>query len=269
MSWNVVARALFVVCVAGAGAASAWAATIHGTARADVIRGTPHADVLDGRSGNDKLYGLAGNDKLYGDAGNDALYGGSGNDLLVGGAGADYLDCGPGRDTAVADRLDKLNHCETVIRIGAPPPPKTTTSTTTATTTPTTTTTTTTVPAGRAQPGHYCGFTNNGDALCFDITGGTPQSFTNLKFTITYRGTDCNPTATGTVDYTTGGAAPLQADNSFDFEVASGDQAGTFAKGTVTPDGTATGTLNVRSVLASGGTTYTCGLTTDWTAKKQ
>ena len=187
MSWNVVARALLVVCIAGAGAASAWAATIHGTQHADVIR------------------------------------------------------------------------------VGAPPPPRTTT----AATTTTTTATTTTAPASNAQPGHYCGFTNNGDAICFDVTGGTPQTFTNLKFTITYRGTDCNPTATGTVDYTTGGVAQLQPDNSFDFEVASGAQAGTFAKGTVAPDGTATGVLNVRSVLSSSGTTYTCGLTTDWTATKQ
>jgi len=265
MSWNVVARALLVVCIAGAGAASAWAATIHGTQHADVIRGTPGPDVLEGRGGNDRLYGLGGNDKLYGGPGNDKLYGGSGNDLLVGGPGADYLDCGPGRDTAVADRFDRLNHCETVIRVGAPPPPRTTT----AATTTTTTATTTTAPASNAQPGHYCGFTNNGDAICFDVTGGTPQTFTNLKFTITYRGTDCNPTATGTVDYTTGGVAQLQPDNSFDFEVASGAQAGTFAKGTVAPDGTATGVLNVRSVLSSSGTTYTCGLTTDWTATKQ
>jgi hypothetical protein len=258
MSWKVVARALFVVCVAGAGAASAWAATIHGTPHADVIRGTPHADVIDGRAGNDRLYGLAGNDKLYGGPGNDKLYGGSGNDLLVGGPGADYLDCGPGRDTAVADRLDTLNHCETVIRVGPPPPPTTTTAATT-----------TTVATPPAQPGHYCGFTNNGDAICFDITGGKPQTFTNLAFTVTYRGTDCNPTATGVVPYTTRGTATLQPDNSFDFEVASGDTAGTFVKGTVSPDGTASGTENVHSVIVSSGTTYTCGLSTEWTATKQ
>ena len=128
---------------------------------------------------------------------------------------------------------------------------------------------TTTAPAPVATPGHYCGFTNNGDALCFDITSGIPQTFTNLTFTVTYRGIECNPTATGTVNYTTGGAAVVQADNSFDFEVASGDQAGTFAKGTIMGNGTAAGTLNVHSVLSSGGTTYTCALTTDWTATKQ
>jgi hypothetical protein len=266
MSWKVVARALFVVCVAGAGAASAWAATIHGTPRADVIRGTPHADVLEGRGGNDRLYGLPGNDKLYGGPGNDKLYGGSGNDLLVGGPGADYLDCGPGRDTAVADRLDTLNHCETVTRVGPPPPPQTTT----AGTTTTTATTTTTPPLPPAQPGHYCGFTNNGDAICFDVTGGKPQTFTGLKFTINYRNSgECNPSATATVNYTTGGAVVLQADDSFDFEITTGDQAGTFAKGIVTPTGTASGTLNVHSVFEFSGTTYTCGLSTDWTATKQ
>jgi RTX calcium-binding nonapeptide repeat (4 copies) len=245
MPWQVVARALFVVAVAGAGVASAWAATIQGTTHADTVRGTKHADVI---------RGLGGNDKLSGGAGNDKLYGGPGNDLLVGGPGADLLDCGPGRDTASADRADRVVRCELVRR--TPPPPTTTVATTT------------TVAAPSAQPGHYCGFTNNGGSICFDITPA-PATFTNAAFTVTFDANDCEPTAAGTVNYTTHGSAPLAADNSFDFEIAAGDAAGTYVKGKADASGGAAGDLHIHSVLSSGGTTFTCGLNATWTATRQ
>src|SRR5439155_6316862 len=84
-------------------AASAFAASIVGTAGNDVLRGTAHAD------------------KLYGKAGNDSLYGLAGNDYLNGGPGADRLVCGPGKDIAVADTEDKVGKdCEVVRRVSSP-----------------------------------------------------------------------------------------------------------------------------------------------------
>jgi RTX calcium-binding nonapeptide repeat (4 copies) len=254
MTRTLVARAAAVAVLTAAGAGSAWAASIHGTTHADVLHGTKHADVL---------YGLAGNDKLYGLAGNDKLYGGPGNDVLVGGPGADLLDCGPGRDTAIADQADRVVRCEVVKRTSTPPPPPLPPPPPT-----TTTATTTTVAAPTAQPGHYCGFTNNGGSLCFDITAA-PEAFANAAFTVTFDANDCDPPAGGTVDYTTRGSAALAADNSFDFEIASGDSAGTFVKGKADASGNASGDLHIHSVLSSGGTTFTCGLNATWTATRQ
>ena len=100
------ALALIAICIAcGVVAASAWAATIRGTAKNDVLRGTP---------GPDRIYGKAGDDRLYG-------YGG--DDLLVGGAGADVLACGAGRDVAIADKKDKVPGCEIVKGLPKRPPP--------------------------------------------------------------------------------------------------------------------------------------------------
>jgi Ca2+-binding RTX toxin-like protein len=230
--------------LAGVGAASAWAATIHGNARGNVIHGTPHADTI---------YGLAGKDALYGRSGNDKLYGGAGDDLLVGGPGADLLNCGPGHDTAVADKRDKLIGCEVVKGLHPAKrkkPPHTTT---------------TTAPA--FQPGRYCGYTINGGNICFDITV-PPAKFTNAQYQTTFDSHDCNPPAKGAVNYTTGGSVPVHADGTFDFKIASGDQAGTEITGTVDTSGGATGNLHVQSVISSGGTTYTCTLNGTWTAKK-
>lgn len=251
------ARTLAIALLAGAGvAASALAATIGGTARADVIHGTKHADVIRGLAGNDKLYGLAGNDKLYG---------GADNDTLSGGPGADLLNCGPGRDTALADRADKVVGCEIVKRTPPAPRPPTPQPPPTTTAEPPPTTTTTAAPA--PQAGHYCGFTNNGGSICFDVTN-PPQAFTNATWTVTFDANDCSPAAGGTVDYTTTGSARLAADGTFDFEITSGDSAGTYVKGTVDTAGGASGVLHVHSVIQSGGTTFTCGIDATWTAKK-
>jgi len=230
--------------LAGFGAASAWAATIHGNAHRNVIHGTPHADTI---------YGLGGNDVLYGGSGNDKLYGGPGNDVLVGGPGADLLNCGPGHDVAIADKRDKIVGCEVVKGLPKKKPP------------PTTTTTTTTAP--QFEPGRYCGYTNNGGNICFDITG--VPTFTNAKFHTSFDSHDCSPPATGAVDYTTSGAVPVNADGTFDFKIASGDQAGTEITGTVNTTGGASGNLHVQSVVSSGGTTYTCALNATWTVTKQ
>jgi len=152
--------------------------------------------------------------------------------------------------------------CEIVKRTGTPPPPPPPPPPTT------TVATTTTVSAPTAQPGHYCGFTNNGGSLCFDITAA-PETFTNATFTVTFDANDCDPQAGGTVDYTTHGSAALAADNSFDFEIAAGASAGTYVKGTADASGNASGDLHIHSVLSSSGTTFTCGLNATWTATRQ
>jgi pimeloyl-ACP methyl ester carboxylesterase len=95
-----------------------------GTIWAAVLPGGPRNDVLRGTSGADKLYGKGGNDRLFGGAGNDLLIGGPGRDVLAGGRGADRLVCGLGRDTANADRRDRVaKDCESVTGITKPPPP--------------------------------------------------------------------------------------------------------------------------------------------------
>jgi hypothetical protein len=224
--------------VAGIAAASTWAATLRGNARPNVIHGTPHAD---------KIYGLGGNDKLYGGSGNDKLYGGSGNDLLVGGPGADLLNCGPGHDTAIADKRDKLVGCEIVRGLKRLPPPP---------------------PAPPWQAGRYCGYTNNGGSICFDVTA-SPSRFTNAAYSASFDRSDCNPPATGSVNYTTSGFAPIKADGTFDFAITSGDQSGTEITGTIDAQGAASGNLHIQSSVQSGGAGYTCALNATWTATKQ
>ena len=107
--------------------------------------GTKVNDTLNGGAGNDALYGGAGADKLSGGDGNDTLDGGSGKDTLDGGKGKDKLtggkdsntlrggagddsvkarngkkdtiDCGSGtRDSAEADKADRVKNCERVKR---------------------------------------------------------------------------------------------------------------------------------------------------------
>ena len=255
--------------IAALGAASAWAATIHGNAKANSLHGSATADKLYGLGGNDKLYGLAGNDKLYGGAGNDKLYGGAGNDLLVGGPGADLLSCGPGHDTAMAGKGDKVSGCEVVKGLPPAPRPPTPTPPPTTNPEPTTTATTTTVAAPQFESGRYCGFTNNGGSICFDITPA-PYAWTNGEFQTSFDSNDCSPPASGSVDYTTSGSAAVQADGSFDFNIQQGDEAGTDVKGTVDTAGGATGTLHLHSVVQdSAGNSYTCTLDATWSAKKQ
>ena len=90
----------------------------------DSARGVGGSDRLAGNSGDDLLVGGPGGDRLAGNAGNDRLNAGRGRNRLVGGAGKDRLhaangsldvvDCGPGRDTARADRIDRIRRCEHV-----------------------------------------------------------------------------------------------------------------------------------------------------------
>ena len=243
----------FAAIVVGLVAATAWAANIAGTAGNDTLRGTAKADRISGGAGNDKLFGLGGN---------DVLNGGPGDDLLVGGPGADVLNCGPGRDKAMADKSDKLTGCEVVTGrpnpVPPPPPPPTTTTTTTTTTTPT-------PPPATALPGRYCGFTNNGSGICFDITAGG-QGFTNAKFAIT---TPCSPDSRFIITITTSGVIPVKPDLTFDLEATAGELAGSNIKGQLDTAGNAKGTVHVSDSFDYQGTHYTCQFDTEWTAKLQ
>jgi Ca2+-binding RTX toxin-like protein len=231
--------------LAGAVVATVSAGTtrvIVGTPKSDVLRGTAKADTLDGRAGNDMLSGLGGN---------DVLTGGKGNDKLVGGPGKDKLRCGAGSDTAVADPADSVgSDCEVVK--GLPPtepppdqPPPT--------------------PTEKAQPGRYCGFTNQGKSICIDVTA---DSLAVTQFDTT-SDLDCG-NATATFGLSFGGVSPIQPDLTFTFhyqgpiDSGDGDVRNIVADYTVSGKfdtaGNATGTLLLAKFSFDyDGTHYDCG----------
>lgn len=171
---------------------------IVGTARNDVLRGTPGADMLDGRGGDDRLSGRGGN---------DLLVGGRGNDRLVGGAGKDRLRCGAGKDSAVADAKDVVGtDCESVSGLPAAEPP----AEPPAEPQP--------VPsqppaAPLAKPGHYCGFTNQGKSICFDVM---PDGTRVARFATT-SDLDCGVGTLRDVGLSFSGSSAIQADLTFTF----------------------------------------------------
>jgi Ca2+-binding RTX toxin-like protein len=178
-------------------AASVYATTsrrVVGTAHNDVLKGTSKADTLDGRGGNDRLSGLGGN---------DVLLGGPGNDRLVGGPGKDRLSCGRGKDVAVADTSDVVgSDCESVVGLPAEPPPA-----------PTPPPAPSPPAAPLAKPGHYCGFTNQGKSICFDVT---PDGLRVASFDTT-SDLDCGVGILQNVELSFSGSTPIQADRSFTF----------------------------------------------------
>jgi hypothetical protein len=221
-------------------AAVATAATVVGTAKNDVLNGTTKAD------------------KLYGRGGSDRLYGKGGNDLLVGGPGADRIVCGGGKDTVRADRRDTVaGDCETVTGLTktspqpsppAPPAPPP------APPAP---------PAAKAVAGRYCGFTNNGYGFCFDVPA-TGDAFTNAVFEIK---TQCTPDAIFTATFSTTGATPIKPDLTFSYDVTSGEEAGSYLRGTFDTAGSAAGVVHIALSFNYEGTHYDCRFDTEWTAK--
>ena len=235
-----------------AGISAATMKTIVGTPKNDVLRGTPSADKLDGK---------AGNDRLLGNAGNDVLIGGAGKDTLVGGAGRDTLRCGPGKDRAVADASDTVGRdCEVVTGLPAtlpaepppaPPPP--------APPAP---------PAGpKAKSGHYCGFTNQGKSICFDVS----QDSTRVANFETTSDVTCGDVGIlRNVGLSFGGSTQIQPDLSFSFTYNGSLETGSDSpvtnvttsytvSGELDTDGNATGTLNLnRFSFDYSGTHYDC-----------
>jgi Ca2+-binding RTX toxin-like protein len=196
-----------IIALSGGLAAGVWARTtgrIVGTNRSDVLKGTAAADTLDGRAGNDKLYGLAGS---------DVLTGGPGNDRLVGGPGRDRLRCGQGKDTALADSADTVGtDCEVVKGLSATPPPVA----------PPPPPSPPPPPQQQARGGHYCGFTNQGKSICFDVSAdGT--SVANFDTT---SNADCDNATISDVGLSFGSSTPIQPDLSFSFTYNGGLRTG-------------------------------------------
>jgi Ca2+-binding RTX toxin-like protein len=222
---------------------------IAGTAHADVLKGTPAADTIDGRGGNDKLSGLGGA---------DLLIGGSGNDRLVGGPGRDKLRCGPGKDVAVADNSDVVGgDCEVVQGPPAEEPPEPTPPPAPSPPAP---------PAPLARSGHYCGFTNQGKSICFDVT---PDGSSVADF-VTTSDLDCGNVVLRGLELSFSGSAPIKSDLTFSFTydgpiTTSPDDplrnmtATYVAGGKVDTSGNATGTLTVPKLAFDyQGTHYNC-----------
>ena len=169
--WGVVA--LVTAAVLGL-VASAVAARIGGTARAEVLRGTARADHISGGGGNDTLVGLGGNDVMIAGPGRDALDGGSGNDRLSTRDGErDTVRCGPGKDTVLADQLDRQRaDCEIVRRAHVSPPQSAPSDPEPAPTTPEPTTPEPPSPpqATPVDAGSWKGATSTGNYVYFDVT---------------------------------------------------------------------------------------------------
>jgi len=171
----------------------------------------------------------------------------------------------PASTPAFADARDTVqSNCEIVHGLPAPPvppppPPPPPPTTTTATTTP-----------NLAKTGTYCGFTNAGGGICFDITG-PPLDMLNLKFEVTVHGSDCNPSKDGTISFHTGTTStPLGSNNQFTYVARGGNSAGTTVAGQLDTAGNASGTIHFQGNIPwTDGSTPACALDTTWTAKLQ
>ncbi|MFL6039699.1 MAG: hypothetical protein ACJ74B_13815 [Gaiellaceae bacterium] len=187
-------------CGLAAGVYARTTGRIVGTPRGDVLRGTPKADTIDGRGGNDRLSGLAGA---------DVLIGGAGNDRLTGGPGNDRLRCGSGHDRAVADAHDLVgSDCEVVTGLPAEPtPPSTPPPAPPAPPAPP-------PPAAPlAKAGRYCGFTNQGKSICFDIAADG-RRVSNFDTT---SDVNCGNVGLRDVGLSFGSSTAIQADLTFTF----------------------------------------------------
>ena len=89
---------------------------LRGRRSADCLLGQRGRDVARGGGGPDQVRGGHGADRLRGGRGRDTLRGGRGPDVLHGGPGRDTLRCGAGRDKVIADRADRVQGCERVVR---------------------------------------------------------------------------------------------------------------------------------------------------------
>jgi predicted lipoprotein with Yx(FWY)xxD motif len=146
---------------------------------------------------------------------------------------------------------------------------------TTTTTTPTTTTApaTTSTPAPTApastavEAGEYCGFTNNGSSICFDVTAGG-LDWENGHYGIVNASCEPGPTYFDAT-YNTTGQTPIGANLAFNFTATAGDGAGTVITGTFTTSGQAQGHMHVVDALVYQGSQYSCTYDDDWSAKIQ
>lgn len=88
-----------------------------GTPKRDRICARPGADRIDGRAGNDDIDAGSGADTVIGGPGRDTIRAGGGGDIVyVRDGERDVVDCGTEQDIVVADRRDRVSHCEKVLR---------------------------------------------------------------------------------------------------------------------------------------------------------
>jgi hypothetical protein len=236
-----------------AAASSASAGSIVGTPGADVLRGTQRADLILGKAGDDQLYGLGA------------------NDVLTGGPGIDRFFCGRGRDVVNAQVGETVSRdCEVVRRATAPPtvapaPPP-----------PAPPTPPPPAPAPSAPPGSYCGYTGQGPGICL-TTSADGRAITELA---TSALVDCTDGSRWTIGVRfSGRTLPLSPDLSFSFDYAgplsssddSNFQATYTIRGTLTPEGRATGTVAISTVsFTDEGTRYSCAQNVvTWSATRQ
>jgi hypothetical protein len=70
-----------------------------------------------------------------------------------------------------------------------------------------------------------------------------------------------------TIDFT--GQLPIGSDHRFQYDNTVGELAGSSIRGQLDTSGNASGTLVLKDSFDYEGTRYTCGTTTEWTAKLQ
>jgi hypothetical protein len=126
-----------------------------------------------------------------------------------------------------------------------------------------TTTTTTTTPA---QPppldGRYCGFTGNSGGICFTISdGGTVLGTSHFAIQ-----SDCSTGARYNVVFDSTDTLPVE-NGAFDWEIAGGEEDGSWVRGTLDSAGNAQGTLHIQSVFDYHGQHFDCLVDTAWTAR--
>lgn len=91
----------------------------------DTLIATPDGSIIHGGNGRDKLIGGPGKDNLTGGRGKDVIRGRNGRDLLRAIDGTrDRVNCGRGRDRAKVDGIDRVRHCERLIKIKRAEPVK-------------------------------------------------------------------------------------------------------------------------------------------------
>ena len=114
--------------------------------------------------------------------------------------------------------------------------------------------------------GTYCGFTDSGGGICFNVGGsGTAQFVSGGKFEQT---TECTPSSGWRLSITLGAQVPL-VDLKFSYAVRSGELTGSSVEGTFDTEGNVKGSLVMRAVFTEEGTQYTCESRTNWSAKIQ
>lgn len=131
-------------------------------------------------------------------------------------------------------------------------------------------------PNAPAEPGTFCGFTDQGQSLCFDVEG-PPKKVTNVEFLVRF---ECTPPAPLGVSSTIPTAYAIRDDGTFSF-TRSGFESpaggGSFAvthtmRGAFDASGTAaTGTLSAHLTYdAPDGTHYECDSGTfGWSTRRQ